>query len=198
MSYFALLSLALGILSSFMLSEVTALRLPLSGERDLNGFTWGQFSENAQEIPRSLEIQDFTLNVAPTSGGASSPTILRLHPIIPKPAHLHANLPLRFGRDAQPGTGDRAPKSTINLPQRFGRSCTMCARSGTGPSATLPQRFGRRNIFALDPLRALALYTRTPESPSFPKERTQVHDYMFETVEDSEETVKNTDYTALD
>lgn len=28
--------------------------------------------------------------------------------------------------------------------------------------------------------------------------RTQLHDYMFETLEDSEETVKNTDYTALD
>lgn len=28
--------------------------------------------------------------------------------------------------------------------------------------------------------------------------RTQVHDYILETVEDSEETVKNTDYTDLD
>ncbi|KAK9957768.1 hypothetical protein ABG768_011986 [Culter alburnus] len=196
MSYFTLLFLALGILSSFM-SEVSALRLPLPEESDPNRFTWGPFPENAQEIPRSLEIEDFTLNVAPTSGRVSSPTILRLQPIMAKPSHLHANLPLRFGRDAQASTGDRAPKSTINLPQRFGRSCTMCVRSGTGPSATLPQRFGRRNIFALDPFRALTLYTRTPESP-FPKERTQLHDYMFETIEDSEESVKNTDYTALD
>nr|QTW97892.1 gonadotropin-inhibitory hormone [Carassius auratus x (Cyprinus carpio x Carassius auratus)] len=197
MSSFTLLSLAFGILSSLMLREVTALRLPLPDDSDPDRFTWGQFPEDTQEIPRSLELEDFTLNVAPTSSRVSSPTILRLHPIIKKPTHLHANLPLRFGRDAQMNARDRASKSTINLPQRFGRSCTMCERSGTGPSATLPQRFGRDNIFSLDPFRALALYTRTPESP-FPKERTQVHDYMFETEADSEETVKRTDYTALD
>ncbi|XP_077051735.1 pro-FMRFamide-related neuropeptide VF [Siphateles boraxobius] len=197
MSYFTLFFLALGILSSFMLSEVSALRLPLPLDSDPNRFTWGQFPENAQEIPRSLNIEDFALDVAPTSSRVSSPTILRLHPIIPKPAHLHVNLPLRFGRDAQESTGDRAPKSTINLPQRFGRFCTMCGRVGNAPSATLPQKVGRRNIFALDPFRALSLYTRTPESP-FPKERTHVHDYMLETEDDSEETVKNTDYTDLD
>ncbi|KTF77195.1 hypothetical protein cypCar_00042573 [Cyprinus carpio] len=197
MFYFTLLFLALGTLSSFMLKEVTALRLPLPDDSDPDRFTWGQFPENAQEIPRSLEIEDFTLNIAPTSTHVSSPTILRLHPKITKPTHLHPNLPLRFGRDTEMTPRERA-KSNINLPQRFGRSCTMCVRSGTGLSATLPQRFGRRNIFPLDPFRALTLHTRTPESP-FPKERTQVHDYMLETVEDSiEETVKNTDYTALD
>ncbi|XP_059412090.1 uncharacterized protein LOC132145248 isoform X2 [Carassius carassius] len=188
---------ALGTLSSFMLREVMALRWPLPDDSDPDRFTWGQFLENAQEIPRSLEIEDFTLNVAPTSARVSSPTILQLHPKITKPTHLHANLPLRFGRDTEITPRERA-KSNINLPQRFGRSCTTCARSGTGLSATLPQRFGRRNIFPLDPFRALTLYTRTPESP-FPKERTQVHDYMLETVEDSvEETVKNKDYTVLD
>ncbi|KAK2887403.1 hypothetical protein QQF64_013470 [Cirrhinus molitorella] len=197
MSYFTLLFLALSILSSFMLREVTALRLPLPDDGDPDRFTWGQFPENAQEIPRSLEIKDFTLNVAPTSGRVSSPTILRLHPIVTKPTHLHANLPLRFGRETQMTSRERASKSNINLPQRFGRSCTMCARSVNGPSATLPQRFGRRNMYGLDPFRALSLYTRTPESP-FPKERTQVQDYMFERVEDSEETIKNTDYTALE
>ncbi|KAF4100563.1 hypothetical protein G5714_018759 [Onychostoma macrolepis] len=166
MSYFTLLFLALGTLSSFMLREVTALRLPLPDDSDPDRFTWGQFPEN-QEIPRSLEIEDFILNVAPTSARVSSPSILRLHPIITKPSHMHANLPLRFGRDTQMTPRERA-KSNINLPQRFGRSCTMCVRSGTRLSATLPQR-------------------------------TQVHDYMLETVEDSvEETVKNTDYTPLD
>ncbi|KAG1948816.1 pro-FMRFamide-related neuropeptide VF [Pimephales promelas] len=187
---------ALSILSSFMLSEVSALRLPLPIDSDPNRFKWGQFPENTLEIPRSLNIEDFALDVAPTSGRVSSPTILRLHPIIAKPAHLHANLPLRFGRDEQAGTGDRAPKSTINLPQRFGRSCTMCVRSENAPSTTITQKFGRRKIFALDPFRALTVYTRTPEYP-FPKERTQVHDYMLE-IEDSKESVTNTDYTALD
>ncbi|XP_050992001.1 pro-FMRFamide-related neuropeptide VF [Labeo rohita] len=200
MSYFTLLFSALSILSSFMLREVTAFTLPLPDDSDPERSTWGQFPENAQEIPRSLQIEDFTLHVAPTSARVRSPTILRLRPnvsVATNPLLLKAHLPIRFGRDSQMTPRERASKSNINLPQRFGRSCNMCARSANGPSATLPQRFGRRNKFALDPLRALDLYTRTPESP-FPQEKTQVQDYIFERVEDSEETVKNTDYTALD
>ncbi|KAL0166517.1 hypothetical protein M9458_038361, partial [Cirrhinus mrigala] len=72
-----------------------------------------------------LEIEDFTLNVAPTSGRVSSPTILRLHPIVRKPTLLHANLPLRFGRDSQMTPRERASKTNINLPQRFGREWTL-------------------------------------------------------------------------
>ncbi|XP_056598191.1 pro-FMRFamide-related neuropeptide VF [Triplophysa dalaica] len=184
MSYCILFSLAFGILSSLMLREVTSLRWPRPGDSDPHRFTWGQFPANAQDVPRSLEIEDFSLNIAPTSGRVISPTILRLHPIMPKPSHLHANLPLRFGRDSQANAGDRAPKSTINLPQRFGRSCIMCVRSGTGPSSTLPQRFGRHNLFTVEPFRTLRLLTRSPEIP-FPKDRSQVNDYMIET-EDSE------------
>lgn len=45
MSYYTLLFLAFGILSSFMLSEVSALRLPLPLDSDPNRFTWGQFPE---------------------------------------------------------------------------------------------------------------------------------------------------------
>ncbi len=45
MSYFTLLFLALGTLSSFMLREVTALRLPLPDDSDPDRFTWGQFPE---------------------------------------------------------------------------------------------------------------------------------------------------------
>nr|XP_055076568.1 pro-FMRFamide-related neuropeptide VF isoform X2 [Misgurnus anguillicaudatus] len=191
MSYSTLFSLAFGILSSLMLREVTALKWPLPSNSGPHRFTWGEFPRNTQEIPRSLDLEDFTLNVAPTSGRVSSPTIVRLHPIVSQ-SYKYATLPMRFGRDAQASSSDRAPKSNIiNLPQRFGRSCTICARSGIGPSATLPQRFGRRNAFTID------LNARTAELPS-PKDRTQVNDYMFETVEDSEETVKSTEYTALD
>ncbi|KAI2652951.1 Gonadotropin inhibitory hormone peptide [Labeo rohita] len=170
MSYFTLLFSALSILSSFMLREVTAFTLPLPDDSDPERSTWGQFPENAQEIPRSLQIEDFTLHVAPTSARVRSPTILRLRPnvsVATNPLLLKAHLPIRFGRDSQMTPRERASKSNINLPQRFGRSCNMCARSANGPSATLPQR-------------------------------TQVQDYIFERVEDSEETVKNTDYTALD
>nr|XP_055076567.1 pro-FMRFamide-related neuropeptide VF isoform X1 [Misgurnus anguillicaudatus] len=164
MSYSTLFSLAFGILSSLMLREVTALKWPLPSNSGPHRFTWGEFPRNTQEIPRSLDLEDFTLNVAPTSGRVSSPTIVRLHPIVSQ-SYKYATLPMRFGRDAQASSSDRAPKSNIiNLPQRFGRSCTICARSGIGPSATLPQRFGRRNAFTID------LNARTAELPS-PKDR---------------------------
>ncbi|KAK1805311.1 hypothetical protein P4O66_019645 [Electrophorus voltai] len=126
-------------------------------------------------------MDDFTFNVVPTTSRVNSPTILRLQPISAKPSHLHANLPLRFGRDTYI---ERTPKSSINLPQRFGRSggstvrqvCTECRRAQVPPSATLPQRFGR-TAFVVDPIHALAVLTRTLES-SFP--RTQDYDYMLE------------------
>ncbi|XP_076863928.1 pro-FMRFamide-related neuropeptide VF [Brachyhypopomus gauderio] len=174
------LTLTLGILGSLML-HVSAVTLPLAvNDPDI---TSRVYPENNQDTPRSLEMEDFTFSVVPTSGRVNSPTILRLHPISAKPSHLHANLPLRFGREAYV---ERTPKSSINLPQRFGRSqvaesfeqvCTECRRAQVPPSATLPQRFGRRNAYVVDPLRALALFTRTLES-SIP--RTRDYDYMLE------------------
>uniref|UniRef100_A0A8K9X8L3 Uncharacterized protein n=1 Tax=Oncorhynchus mykiss TaxID=8022 RepID=A0A8K9X8L3_ONCMY len=115
------------------------------------------FNHTNNEILRSLEVDDFKINVAPTSGKVSSaPTMVRLSPPPVKPLHLHANLPLRFGRDSQPDD-THSPKSTLNLPQRFGRaqgsvatfmtSCIECPRIGTVPSATLPPRFSRNEFY---------------------------------------------------
>ncbi|KAL7829909.1 hypothetical protein AOLI_G00307940 [Acnodon oligacanthus] len=191
------LFLTLGILSSLLFQDVSAVRLPLTGDDDSNRIINGIFSENSQDIPRSLEMEEFAFNVLPTSARASSPTILRLHPISAKPSHLHANLPLRFGREAYI---ERTPKSSINLPQRFGRSqegdltsgqpCNECRRAESPPSATLPQRFGRRNIFVEDPFRALAIFTRTLESP-FPRDRTEDYDYMLETIREEDKALKS-------
>ncbi|KAL2080435.1 hypothetical protein ACEWY4_024228 [Coilia grayii] len=102
---------------------------------------------------RSFNIGDFPLTVLPTSARVSSPIVLKLHPPAGKPSHLHANLPLRFGRrrEAEPTREQQTPsKSFLNLPQRFGREqeCSRCTRSGTPPSATLPQRFGRRQALS--------------------------------------------------
>ncbi|MCI4395554.1 hypothetical protein PGIGA_G00182080 [Pangasianodon gigas] len=120
-------------------------------------------------------MEDATLSMAPSSSGrVNSPTILRLHPLLAKSAHAHANLPLRFGRDS--AHMQRMPKTSINLPQRFGRSgntkptsglqCTMCRRTESPPSATLPQRFGKRNLLLGHPFRAEAVFARTLEMPS--------------------------------
>ncbi|KAI4899837.1 hypothetical protein NFI96_016882 [Prochilodus magdalenae] len=227
--------LTLGILSSLLLQDVGAIRLPLTGDNDPNRITNRIFSEvkdahkrckciwtvvcnhwttkcicmfqclqNNQDIPRSLEMEEFTFNVVPTSGRTSSPSILRLHPISTKPSHLHANLPLRFGRETYI---ERTPKSSINLPQRFGRSqegdltsgqlCTECRRAESPPSATLPQRFGRRNIFVGDPFRALAVFTRTLESP-FPRDRSEDYDYILETIQEEDQALKSKKYFDLD
>jgi len=56
MSYFTLVFLALSILSSFMLSEVSALRLPLPIDSDPNRFKWGQFPEVSALYFPLLEI----------------------------------------------------------------------------------------------------------------------------------------------
>ncbi|XP_072531085.1 pro-FMRFamide-related neuropeptide VF [Salminus brasiliensis] len=200
----SVLSLTLGILSSLLFQDVSTVRLPLMDENDPNRIPNGIFSENTQDIPRSLEMEEFTFNVVPTSGRASSPTILRLHPIAAKPSHLHANLPLRFGREVYI---QRTPKSSINLPQRFGRSqeldpssgqlCTECRRAESPPSATLPQRFGRRNLFVGDPLRALAVFTRTLESP-LPRDRSEDYDYMLETIQEEDKALKSKNYIGVD
>lgn len=126
-----------------------------------------------EDLPRSLEMEDSTMTMAPTSSGKiNSPTIFHLHPLLAKSAHAHANLPLRFGRDSV----HMQQKSSINLPQRFGRSgttkptfglqCTMCRRTENPPSATLPQRFGRQNLLFGDPFHVGAVFARTLEMPS--------------------------------
>ncbi|XP_041740919.1 uncharacterized protein LOC121572946 isoform X2 [Coregonus clupeaformis] len=127
----------------------------------------------SNEIPRSLEVNDFNINVVPTSGKVIlAPTIVRLYPPPVKTSHLHANLPLRFGRDSLPDD-THSPKSTLNLPQRFGRaqgsgateptSCIECPHIGTVPSATLPQRFVRKEFYRRYPFRAMAFFSRRSE-----------------------------------
>ncbi|KAG9280049.1 pro-FMRFamide-related neuropeptide VF [Astyanax mexicanus] len=197
-------SLTLGILSSLLYQDVSGVRLPLIDDSESNRIPTAIFSENNQDVPRSLEMEELSFNVVPTSGRASSPTILRLHPISAKPSHLHANLPLRFGREV---FIQRTPKSAINLPQRFGRSqdpdpssgqlCTECRRAESPPSATLPQRFGRRNIFIGDPFRALALFTRTLESP-VPRGRTEDYDYMLGTIQEEDKALKSRKFTDVE
>ncbi|KAJ7991568.1 hypothetical protein DPEC_G00285220 [Dallia pectoralis] len=116
-----------------------------------------QYPKTSLELPRSLEMDDLKINVVPTSSKVlSAPTMVRLYLPPVKPSHIHATLPLRFGRDFQLDD-THSPKSTLNLPQRFGRSrgsgapipasCSECPRLGTAPSATLPQRFGRNEFY---------------------------------------------------
>ncbi|XP_029023164.1 pro-FMRFamide-related neuropeptide VF [Betta splendens] len=99
-------------------------------------------------IRRSLDLESFNVHVTPTAGRINLPTLLRLYPPTAKPLHLHANMPMRFGRWSDAGD-DRAPGSNPNMPQRFGRSweltppCPGCQRAREAPSPVLPQRFGR-------------------------------------------------------
>ncbi|TSO05460.1 hypothetical protein Baya_9583 [Bagarius yarrelli] len=145
-------------------------------------------------------MEDSMLNMAPTrSSRINTPTILRLHPLSAKSAHAHANLPLRFGRDS--AHMQRMPKSSINLPQRFGRSekngkptfdlrCTMCRRTESPPSATLPQRFGKRNRLFGDPFHTGAVFTYTVDLPSI-RDRTPDYDYMTEMFEKEDKALES-------
>ncbi|XP_013866639.1 pro-FMRFamide-related neuropeptide VF [Austrofundulus limnaeus] len=109
-------------------------------------------------IRRSLDLESFKLHVTPATSKISLPTIIKLYPPTAKPLHMHANMPLRFGRDS---SDDRAPNSSPNMPQRFGRSwellqmCGECRDVREAPSPVLPQRFGR-NVPYWSLLRTLA------------------------------------------
>ncbi|XP_037548872.1 pro-FMRFamide-related neuropeptide VF [Nematolebias whitei] len=109
-------------------------------------------------IRRSLDLESFKIHVTPTTSKISLPTIIKLYPPTAKPLHMHVNMPLRFGRDS---SDDRAPNSSPNMPQRFGRSwevlqmCRECRDIRDAPSPMLPQRFGR-NVPYWSLLRTLA------------------------------------------
>ncbi|XP_008290012.1 pro-FMRFamide-related neuropeptide VF [Stegastes partitus] len=103
------------------------------------------------EIRRSLDLESYNIHVSPTTSKHSLPTIIRIYPPTSIPRHLHANIPMRFGRDSDPRDG-RAPSSP-NKPQRFGRSskliqmCADCPDVREAPNPVLPQRFGRNSPY---------------------------------------------------
>uniref|UniRef100_A0A3P9JHX2 Neuropeptide VF precursor n=1 Tax=Oryzias latipes TaxID=8090 RepID=A0A3P9JHX2_ORYLA len=99
-------------------------------------------------IRRSLDLESFNICVTPTSSKLNLPTIIKLYPPTAKPLHMHANMPLRFGRESS-ASDDRVQNSSPNMPQRFGRAwevlrmCGGCRSVREAPSPVLPQRFGR-------------------------------------------------------
>ncbi|XP_027143314.1 pro-FMRFamide-related neuropeptide VF [Larimichthys crocea] len=101
-------------------------------------------------IRRSLDLESFNVHVTPTTSKISLPTIIKLYPPTVKPLHLHANMPMRFGRESNPDD-DRSPSSIPNMPQRFGRSweviqmCTECL--GDRETLKLPQKLGRNSLY---------------------------------------------------
>ncbi|XP_038156187.1 pro-FMRFamide-related neuropeptide VF [Cyprinodon tularosa] len=117
-----------------------------------------QSQQMASGIRRSLDLESFKLHMTPATSRMSLPTIIKLYPPTAKPLHMHANMPLRFGRDSN---DERVPNSSPNMPQRFGRSweliqmCGECREVRDSPSPVLPQRFGR-NVPYWSLLRTLA------------------------------------------
>ncbi|XP_053303427.1 pro-FMRFamide-related neuropeptide VF [Pleuronectes platessa] len=105
--------------------------------------------QTKSEIRKSLDLESFHMRVTPTTSKISLPTIIKLYPPTVKPGHMHANMPMRFGRQIDPDE-DKAPNSP-NMPQRFGRSrgrmCTKCPPVHLAPNPGLPQRFGRRSLY---------------------------------------------------
>ncbi|XP_060949313.1 pro-FMRFamide-related neuropeptide VF [Limanda limanda] len=105
--------------------------------------------QTKNEIRKSLDPESFHMRVTPTTSKISRPTIIKLYPPTAQPGHMHANMPMRFGRQIDPEE-DKAPNYP-NMPQRFGRSlgrtCTKCPPSYLAPNPELPQRFGRRSLY---------------------------------------------------
>ncbi|XP_076005855.1 pro-FMRFamide-related neuropeptide VF [Genypterus blacodes] len=100
--------------------------------------------QKKSKIRRILDTESFNIYVMPTAGRISLPTIIKLHPPTIKPLHKHPNMPMRFGRQME-GGGDRLPSSTVNLPQRFGRSRTVVPKC-TGCQNAPPQMSQRNGL----------------------------------------------------
>ncbi|XP_071356595.1 pro-FMRFamide-related neuropeptide VF [Trachinotus anak] len=104
------------------------------------------------EIRRSLDLESFNVHVRPTTSKISLPTMIKLYPPTAKPVHMHANMPMRFGRQSELGD-DRAPNSNPNMPQRFGRAwevirmCAECPDVQEDSNPALPKRLGRNSLF---------------------------------------------------
>ncbi|XP_072303241.1 pro-FMRFamide-related neuropeptide VF [Eucyclogobius newberryi] len=93
-------------------------------------------SPSKNTIHRSLDLEAFNLHVAPTASRINLPTIIRLYPPTAKPLHLHANMPLRFGRANSPDS-----PTNPNMPLRFGRDRDSSQNHPNIPN--MPLRFGR-------------------------------------------------------
>ncbi|XP_074470013.1 pro-FMRFamide-related neuropeptide VF isoform X1 [Sebastes fasciatus] len=108
--------------------------------------------QTKSEIGRSLDHESFKARVTPSTRKISLPNIIKLYPPTAKPLHLHANMPMHFGREISTGD-DRAPNSSPNMPQRFGRSweviqlCPECPVVREAVNPMLPQRFGRSSPY---------------------------------------------------
>ncbi|XP_065804545.1 pro-FMRFamide-related neuropeptide VF isoform X2 [Labrus bergylta] len=106
--------------------------------------------QTKSESRRSLDHESFKIQSTPTSK-ISLPTFIKLYPPTAKPLHLHANMPMRFGRQSSAGE-DGETNSTPNFPQRFGRAwdsiqmCAECPRVRAAANVPLPRRFGRNTL----------------------------------------------------
>ncbi|XP_044027005.1 pro-FMRFamide-related neuropeptide VF [Siniperca chuatsi] len=107
--------------------------------------------QTKSEIRRSLDLDSFNIQVTPATSKISLPIITKLYAPTAQPLHRHSNMPMRFGRDSNPGD-DRFPNSTPNMPQRFGRSweeikmCPQCPGVRKALSPVLPERFGKNTL----------------------------------------------------
>uniref|UniRef100_A0A4W6EJF9 Uncharacterized protein n=1 Tax=Lates calcarifer TaxID=8187 RepID=A0A4W6EJF9_LATCA len=90
-----------------------------------------QTSENR----RSLDLESFNMHVTPTASKISLPSIIRLYPPTAKPLHMHANMPMRFGRESHPGD------------DKVIRMCAECPDVHEARNPELPQRFGRNSLY---------------------------------------------------
>ncbi|XP_028285291.1 pro-FMRFamide-related neuropeptide VF [Parambassis ranga] len=152
----ALLMLGVGVGAA---ADLQVYGKSLHGDKTVLGSNEGRHSVRKQprqqtksEIHRSLDLESFNIQVTPPTSKLSLPTIIKLYPPTAKPLHMHANMPMRFGRQSDPGD-DRSPNSTPNMPQRFGRSwellrmCAECRDTREAANPVLPQRFGRSSPY---------------------------------------------------
>ncbi|KAM7384044.1 hypothetical protein PAMA_011408 [Pampus argenteus] len=153
--------LMLGGLGGATVSDIQVFGKSIHSDRTLLSSNDGRHTVRKQphqqtksEYRRSLDLESFNMHVSPTTSKISLPTIIKLYPPTDKPLHMHANMPMRFGRESDP-SDDKSPNAPPNMPQRFGRSwevirmCAECPDAREAPCPALLQRFGRSPYWCL-------------------------------------------------
>ncbi|XP_040044803.2 pro-FMRFamide-related neuropeptide VF [Gasterosteus aculeatus] len=149
--------LMLGGLGGEAASDSQVYRKSMNSDRTLLSSNGGGHTVRKQphqqttsEIRRSVDLESFRILSTPRTYKISLPNVIKLYPPTATPIHLHANMPMRFGRESDPADDT---SSTHNMPQRFGRSWGGIQRCAEGPKIreapgpVLPQRFGRSSPY---------------------------------------------------
>ncbi|XP_054619882.1 pro-FMRFamide-related neuropeptide VF [Dunckerocampus dactyliophorus] len=121
----ALLMMMAGLDARAAVSDLKVSGKSIHGGKALQSSDHGRHTARKQtrrekngDMQRSLDPDHFKIDITPTTSKTSLPSIVKIKHPTAQPAHMHINMPQRFGRENIPDYD----KPKHKMPQRFGRS----------------------------------------------------------------------------